>query len=386
MVQLIPILVLIFLLFCFILIVLFGDLPSYRGTLIPRIRRTLILILSRLGNGLVAADRRFLGGVVTKLVSSPIIRKTLGWLIPSMYFVIMWNCLKLFFNKVYPTLYSQLEFILVIVPTLIVNFSSFLLATFISPGVPTHTDLDKLLAQFPYNGLIFHSFYDYKFSNPEYYNKKVTCSTCHLTKIPRSKHCSHCGQCFLFLDHHCIWLNNCVGYNNYKWFLIFLVDMDWVFLYGGYLNYKFLKNQIADEVPWSSYLLEIWVLRKVSFDNEVAQILLLLCTVLFPVVFGFTIEHFRNIYLGVTTSETAKWKFIQALIEEGILYQYSDKNTQCTYLIKSRLHFLRLDNEETFKDIDFMIGRLSKIESIHDIDNIYDKGFLQNFKERMRIR
>ncbi|XP_043489696.1 palmitoyltransferase ZDHHC2-like isoform X3 [Polistes fuscatus] len=48
------------------------------------------------------------------------------------------------------------------------------------------------------------------------------CEKCHLIKPDRAHHCSVCGTCVLKMDHHCPWVNNCVGFHNYKFFMLFL--------------------------------------------------------------------------------------------------------------------------------------------------------------------
>jgi hypothetical protein len=50
------------------------------------------------------------------------------------------------------------------------------------------------------------------------------CKKCCQFKPPRCHHCSVCGRCILKMDHHCIWVVNCVGAHNYKFFLLFLVS------------------------------------------------------------------------------------------------------------------------------------------------------------------
>ena len=41
-------------------------------------------------------------------------------------------------------------------------------------------------------------------------------------KPARAHHCSECGFCVFKMDHHCPWINNCVGQKNMKYFLQFV--------------------------------------------------------------------------------------------------------------------------------------------------------------------
>lgn len=45
------------------------------------------------------------------------------------------------------------------------------------------------------------------------------CNICQVEVHPHSKHCRHCNKCIYEFDHHCVWLNNCIGSRNYRWFL-----------------------------------------------------------------------------------------------------------------------------------------------------------------------
>jgi hypothetical protein len=47
----------------------------------------------------------------------------------------------------------------------------------------------------------------------------VWCEKCNWLKPARSHHCSVCKRCVRRMDHHCLWLDGCVGVDNYHLFL-----------------------------------------------------------------------------------------------------------------------------------------------------------------------
>jgi hypothetical protein len=52
-------------------------------------------------------------------------------------------------------------------------------------------------------------------------NIKNHCPVC-LVKNVNNKHCHFCNKCIEEFDHHCFWINNCIGKNNMTLFLLFI--------------------------------------------------------------------------------------------------------------------------------------------------------------------
>ncbi|KAL2181173.1 uncharacterized protein P884DRAFT_213860 [Thermothelomyces heterothallicus CBS 202.75] len=57
------------------------------------------------------------------------------------------------------------------------------------------------------------------------YDEGHFCVTCMIRTPLRSKHCRRCQRCVAKHDHHCPWVYNCIGVNNHRHFIIYLVNL-----------------------------------------------------------------------------------------------------------------------------------------------------------------
>uniref|UniRef100_A0A0A9Z6P4 Palmitoyltransferase n=2 Tax=Lygus hesperus TaxID=30085 RepID=A0A0A9Z6P4_LYGHE len=85
-----------------------------------------------------------------------------------------------------------------------------------------------------FSGLTLYNFFSAMVEGPGYLPLKwapeyaadeaylQVCGSCKGYKAPRSHHCRKCGRCVLKMDHHCPWINNCVGHANHAHFVAFL--------------------------------------------------------------------------------------------------------------------------------------------------------------------
>eukprot|EP00742_Colponemidia_sp_Colp-10_P007228 GILJ01007768.1.p1 GENE.GILJ01007768.1~~GILJ01007768.1.p1 ORF type:complete len:397 (+),score=35.23 GILJ01007768.1:43-1233(+) len=180
---------------------------------------------------------------------------------------------------------------------------SFMLAVFADPGVITRENIAEHKHTYPYDNVIF---------------SESVCETCDILKPARSKHCRLCDHCVAKFDHHCVWINRCIGENNYRHFMFFLITHAVLCIYGGFLGIYIVvgiveqtrlfeasfmdkkTNQVTPATPTVIVQYMIYHYGPIIFMT-------FLCLVMGAVLFLFFVHHLYIAAQNTTTNERYKW-------------------------------------------------------------------------------
>lgn len=82
------------------------------------------------------------------------------------------------------------------------------------------------------------------------------CPICKVKRTQRSRHCQQCNRCVDRFDHHCPWINNCVGANNFRAFYLFVCVQ---LVYIGLVTFCFIDFMILKLVNPQTLVISVYL-------------------------------------------------------------------------------------------------------------------------------
>ncbi|GMH56456.1 hypothetical protein TrRE_jg10492 [Triparma retinervis] len=170
-----------------------------------------------------------------------------------------------------------------------------------------------------------------RYDNYPYDNVLYTprdCRTLKFRKVPRSKFDRSTKAHVPRFDHFCVWLNQPVGEENYRDFLLFVLVHCGMLAYGSYVSLQLLRHIVDSE---GLYAVKYYnartgetvqasamvVFRYMSNKHPALICLLVLSSVMGAVMAGFAAFHLWICGGGMTTNEYFKWRDIKAWHKEA---------------------------------------------------------------------
>lgn len=264
--------------------------------------------------------------------------------------------------------------------------------------------------QYPYDHILYHPVQSRR--------------TCNISKPARSKHCSLCNTCIAKLDHHCPWVNNCLGQGNYRWFLLLLLSLSVLEFYGAYLSWYILSPYLETPLGPAFFSAEHMrhlgdaIVHAVNVGGlSIAGVGMLASSTAF-LPLGLFAYHCYLIWAGMTTNESQKWADWRDDMADGLVFVSSRRairshtmeqqeaqvqgkgNAAATAHVKLGIELGLLAGAEHDPDViwpvdsDQIVVRTNdgkppkgqeslwrRIWSLDEVENIYDLGGWDNFMD-----
>ncbi|KAK5079235.1 palmitoyltransferase swf1 [Lithohypha guttulata] len=411
-----------------VFVALFGRLPVFRKTPVGWCYRLLMVYLP---NALVGLDEKLTGRRITRTTT-----RVYNYLMYDRHPVVLiifvllqLGSELLFLPPAWTYIPSNVQRYLVLPVLITLPYSTLYLSYSTSSHHITPESYPQALTRYPYDYTLYHP--------------HRMCRTCHYPKPARSKHCPICKACIERQDHHCIWINNCVGLHNYHYFIALLVTVAALLGYGALTGFGILEKILQEMfVPrrltagsltnkrWSTGLswMEYFNAYTVCLaTNARIGAVTLLASMTCPLALGFLVYHAYLIWAGTTTNETAKWSDLREDIQDDLVWQariddvkteypgpldekivYDSRNFRDAtsrsgqvpswgYGRKAHWWIIRTRggvNPTRWKPLEgqyessgrqkveeVIDERWKRVKSLDEIDNLYDLGLVGNFKD-----
>ncbi|GAM89806.1 hypothetical protein ANO11243_078450 [Dothideomycetidae sp. 11243] len=368
-------------------ILLFGQLPALRKTPIGWLQRLLAVHIPRV---FTSYDQRFTGGLLVRSI-----RRLTNYLFYSrnpvvlvIYLSIVTIAAFLFLTATWKRLSpTHLLPVFFLLPAPYIF--TYLCATSTSIHI-TPSNHQRRMHDYPYDYALFHP--------------GISCKTCNFLKPARSKHCSLCKTCVSRADHHCPWVNNCLGRENYRWFLALLLSLWFLLSYGAYLGYIVLS-------PWLDFAsLKPLPFFSGAFWNQLAIIVVratdagglsiagvtILAAATSPLPFALLAYHVYLIWAGTTTNENNKWGYLGDDMADGIVWKgkridvadFKRRLAESRGMQANLVEELHVDwpietEQIVVSTTDGLPPRgcehlYERVSSLNAVENLYDLGFWDN--------
>ena len=215
-------------------------------------------------------------------------------------------------------------------------------------------------------------------SNIRGFIKKIKfCETCILYRPPKTSHCKYCDSCVEKFDHHCFWIGNCVGKNNYNDFFKFLLSL---------LIFDFLKFAIS--LITGIYLLLSDSKKNLLVNNFYFHFFFCIMILIYSIVFGIFLfilykYHIQLVFKGITTYEDIK----KTYVNQGEYFFITKNNlngSKCSRLYNTIFqNEFEKDKKEFFQPNEYYIRKIipNIRDSINKVEEFNNNDIINNNKK-----